>query len=206
MPKCLWRCRIIMFLFFCVATRGVGQNYTTPAPDGSPAATFAAHCVTSKFFQFGYKLPEDEELADLSLEPDGGVDPTHRTFVLFKSSRAYGISRDVIDVAAEDRRTANNPSAASWMRALHNLNTNRKDVPAQGEVEYLTIAGQDFARLRFQQSRDDGVITYEAAYAFGARGYVVFFMLGSVDQARLGLLEKTFDSFSPGTSLCSAPR
>jgi hypothetical protein len=198
-------CWAFLLLFFCVATRGAGQSYTTPAPDGSPSATFADHCVTSQFFQFSYKLPGDEELADLSLEPDGGADPTHRTFVLFKSFRAYGINRDVIDVAAEDRRAASDPSAASWMRALHNLNSHRKDVPAQGEVAYLTIAGQDFARLRFRQSRDDGVITYEAAYAFGTRGYVVFFILGSVDQARLGLLERTFDSFSSGTSICSAP-
>jgi hypothetical protein len=206
MPEHHWRHKAILFLSFCAAAHSVAQNHTTAAPDGSPAANFADHCAISKFFQFSLNLPQDEGLADLSLEPDGGADPTGRTFVLFKSFRAYGINRDVIDVAAEDRRAASDPSAASWMRALHNLNSHRKDVPSQGEVEYLTIAGQDFARLRFQQSRDDGVITYEAAYAFGIRGYVVFFMLGSVSQGRLGILEKTFDSFSSGTPHCGTPR
>jgi hypothetical protein len=66
------------------------------------------------------------------------------------------------------------PSAASWMRALYRWNTKRTDVPYQGNVESITIGRQQFSRLLFQQTRDDGLITYEAAYAIGIHGYVVY--------------------------------
>ena len=119
---------------------------------------------------------------DMDQAPNTGNDPTHRNYVLFMASRDRKLSQDVVDVAAEDRRSAADPSAASWMRALHHWNATRSDVPAQGEVGSISVGGQELSQLHFQQTRADGVVTYEAAYAFGVKGYVVYFIFGSVDQ------------------------
>ena len=182
------------------------QSLTTPAPDGTPGATFVQGCVTSHFFNFTYRLPDGMSLADMSRAPNGGNDPTGRNFVLFMAHRARGINQDVVNAAAEDRRQASDSSAASWMRALHNLNKRRQDIPTQGEVESVPIGDQQLARLRFQQSRDDGVITYESAYAIGVRGYVVYFIFGSIDQAALASLERSMGYFSAKDGACAVSK
>jgi hypothetical protein len=80
-------------------------------------------------------------LQDISSEPNGGNDPAGKTFILFEGNRANGTDHDVVDAGAEDRRTASDSSAASWMRALHHWNTKRTDVPYQAEVESFRISG-----------------------------------------------------------------
>jgi hypothetical protein len=142
---------------------------------------------------------------DISTAPNGGKDSTGRNFILFKAYRPRGINRDVIDAAAEDRTLASDPSAASWMRALHRWNAVRSDVPSQGEVESVMAGDQQFSRLRFQQSRNDGVITYETAYAIGAHGFVVYLIFGSTDQTALTSMERSIDTFSNKTDGCSLP-
>jgi hypothetical protein len=179
------------------------QVYTTSAPDGTPGITSVPGCATSQFFQFAYRLPEGMALQDMSHAPNGGEDPTHRNYVLFMASRARGVNQDVVDVAAEDRRSASDSSAASWMRALHNWNAKRSDVPMQGEVETVSVSGQDLSRLEFQQSRQDGVITYEAAYAFGVKGFVVYFIFGSISRSALDDLAKSIRSLSIGSGNCN---
>src|SRR5580658_2249270 len=179
------------------------QEYSTPAPDGTAGATFSQGCVTSRFFDFTFRVPSGMSFDDMSNAPNGGKDSTGLNFVIFMAHRDHGLNRDVINVAAEDRRSKSDPSAASWMRALHQLNTSRSDVPVQGEVESIPVGDQQVSRLRFQQSRNDGVITYEAAYAVGVRGYVVYFIFGSIDQAVLTSMEKSMDSFSTKIGACS---
>lgn len=183
----------------------LAQNFTTPAPDGMASANFTGKCVTSSFFAFSYRLPEGVSLDDMSTAPNGGVDPTHRNFVLFKAYHPRGANRDVVNAAAEDRRSASDQSASSWMRALHNWNATRKDVPKQGEVGTASIGTLVLAKLEFQQSRDDGAITYETAYAYATRGYVVYFIFGSVDKDALVQLEKSMESFSANPGACRAP-
>jgi len=193
----------LLALLLPAVTHCSAQNYSTLAPDGTPGATFAQGCVTSRFFNFAYRLPDGMSLADMSKSPNGGSDPTGKNFVLFMAHRARGINQDVVNSAAEDRRSAGDSSAASWIRALHNLNKTRPDVPEQGEVESISIGEQQLSRLRFQQSRDDGMITYESAYAFGVHGYVVYFIFGSVDQAALASLERSMGYFSVKGGTCA---
>jgi hypothetical protein len=184
----------------------IAQSYTTNAPDGTPGISFAHGCVSSPFFSFTYNLPDELTLEDMSHAPNGGNDPTHRAYALFMASRDRGINRDVVEAAAEDRRSATDSSAASWMRALHHANATRNDVPTQDEVETVSVGDQELSRLAFQQSRSDGVITYEVAYAFGVKGYVVFFILGSVDHGTLAGLEKSIQSLSFKPDGCGAAK
>ena len=179
------------------------QNYSTAAPDGAPSATISQDCVTSHFFSFTFRAPDGMDFDDISTVPNGGKDSTGRNVILFKAYRVRGANRDVIDAAAEDRRSANDSSAASWMRALHHWNATRSDVPSQGEVESVTAGDQQFSRLRFQQSRDDGVMTYETAYAIGVRGFVVYLIFGSTDQTVLTSMERSIGTFSNKTDACS---
>ncbi len=194
---------VIPFILLATSVFCSGQSYSTKAPDGSPAATIADTCVSSQFFSFTYSLPQGISLQDLSSEPNGGSDPTGKNFVLFKAYRDRDGKRDVIDAAAEDRRSSSDPSAASWMRALYRWNSKRTDVPYQGNVNSITIGRQQFSTLLFQQTRDDGVITYEAAYAIEIHGYVVYFIFGSVDQAILVSIERSIESFSPNGGACT---
>ena len=179
------------------------QNYSTAAPDGAPSATISQDCVTSHFFSFTFRAPDGMDFDDISTVPNGGKDSTGRNFILFKAYRVRGANRDVIDAAAEDRRSANDSSAASWMRALHHWNATRSDVPSQGEVESVTAGDQQFSRLRFQQSREYGVMTYETAYAIGVRGFVVYLIFGSTDQTVLTSMERSIGTFSNKTDACS---
>ncbi len=194
----------VLPVLLALVVPGSAQSYTAKAPDGTPGATFAKDCVASTFFNFSYRLPQGMSLQDMSGEPKGGNDPTGKNFILFTAHRSRGIDFDVVDAAAEDRRSTTDPSAASWIRALHHWNTNRSDVPDQGDVESITIGDQLFSRLRFRQSRNDGVITYEAAYAIGVRGFVVYFIFGSVDENALKLIEESMQSFSSGSESCTA--
>jgi hypothetical protein len=195
-----------LYLFGFSTAYCFGQTFTAPAPDGTPGIAISQGCLSSRFFEFTYRLPEGMSLSDMSEEPNGGKDPTGRGFVLFKAYKANDKNRDVVDAAAEDRRSAKDSSAASWIRALHRWNATRADVPKQDDVESTKLGAQEFSRLRFQQSRDDGVITYEAAYAIGVRGYVIFFILGSVDQRGLTALEESMKSLSTGNGACSTAK
>lgn len=198
------RLSAVLFLLLYAIVQSAAQVLTKPAPDGTPSATFDQDCVTSKFFDFTYRLPSGMSLDDMSNAPNGGDDPTHKNFVIFMAHRNRGINRDVVNAAAEDRRSTSDPRAASWIRALHNMNESRTDVPFQGKIEPISLGNQQFYRLRFQQSRGDGVLTYEAAYGTGVRGYVLYFILGSVIQAELATLEKSLDSFSSKADSCQA--
>lgn len=180
------------------------QNYTTVAPDGSPAAKFSNDCVSSNFFGFSYRVPKGMKFDDMSTAPNGGIDPSGKNFVIFKAYSPRGSNRDVVNAAAEDRRATADPSAESWMRALHRWNASRADVLRQGDVETVKVGEVQFARLRFEQSRYDGVITYEAAYAVGAQGYVVYLILGSTDQSGLDSIEKSIGSFSQRIGECTS--
>jgi hypothetical protein len=192
-----------IFLLLLLLSPCAAQDYTTAAPDGTPSATSVQGCISSSFFGFSYRLPEGMVLDDMSSAPNGGIDPTHKNFILFKAYRARSINRDVVDAAAEDRRSATDPSPESWMRTLHHWNSTRSDVRNQGDVESVTVGEQQFSRLRFHQLRDDGVITYETAFAIGTRGYVVYFILGSTDQVALALMEKSFETFSAEHAPCA---
>jgi hypothetical protein len=181
----------VMVLF---VARGQSQTLTTPAPDKMPAAEFNLGCVTSHFFHFTFQIPEGMGFEDLSAEPNKGIDPTHRNFIIFKAFKRRGSNQDVISVAAEDRNSAADSSAASWMRALHNWNATRADVVSQDAVESVPHPVQDLARLHFRQSRADEVLTYESAWAFGVKGYVEYFILGSVDRDTLQALDDAMGS------------
>ena len=196
---------LISLILFGVMPLCKAQNYSTAAPDGTPAATFSHGCVTSHFFSFTFRAPDGMDFDGMSTAPNDGKDSTGRNVILFKAYRPRGDNRDVIDAAAEDRRLASDSSAASWMRALHRWNANRSDVPSQGEVESVTAGDQQFSRLHFQQSRDDGVSTYETAYAIGVRGFVVYLIFGSTDQTVLTSMERSIDTFSTKTDACSLP-
>jgi hypothetical protein len=193
---------LVLLLVVGVSTSSSAQNFTTPAPDGSTSATFAADCVSSRFFDFSLRVPERMSFDDQPKAPESGKDDTRLNFVIFTAHRPHGANKDVVVAAAEDRRSAPDSGAASWMRALHDLNTTRSDVPTQGEVESVSAGDQKFSRLRFQQKREDGVITYQSAYAVGVRGYVIYFVFGSVDQNTLHSMEESMNSFTTKVGAC----
>jgi hypothetical protein len=107
-------------------------------------------------------------------------------------------NRDVINAAASYRGNTPDPSAASFLRALHYAHESKKDIVSQGEVESITINNQQFASLRYQQARDAGIVTYESAYAASIHKFVVFFIFGSIKAADLANLEQSMQSFAVG--------
>jgi hypothetical protein len=104
-------------------------------------------------------------------------------------------NRDVVNVAASYRANTPDPSAASFLRALRHANEAQTDIRNQGQVTSLLIDGQEFASLRYQQIRDDGEITYESAFATAIRGFVVFFVFGSVSNDSLAQMQQSMQTF-----------
>lgn len=184
----------------------LAQSFSALAPDGRPAAVITSGCATSKFFGFSYRLPEEMSPEDLSPMPGGGRDPSGNDFVLFKASRGRRLpdfNRDVLTAAASYRGNTPDPSAASFLRALRHANEEQPDIQGQGEITPLVLNHQQFATLRYQQIRDDGAITYESAYAAAMRGFVVYFVFGSIRSDSLAQMEKSIQTFSMSDH-CSA--
>lgn len=178
------------------------QIYTSKTPDGTQAATFDHGCIKSHYYHFSFKLPADMSLMDLTDTPYAQPDPTGKLYVIFQSDRRDGKNSDVLDVAAQYADTLAVANAESWMKSLHAMNDTRKDVPSQGEIEPVTLSGQQFYRLHYQQKRDDGIIIYEVVYAYGIRNNVVFFIFGSADSVTLQTMEKSMQTFSLNDESC----
>lgn len=172
------------------------------AENGPQALTIAQGCVTSRYFDFSYRLPEGMKAQQIPNAPPAAGAP--RPVMLFVTYRDRGPHRDVAVATAEELRGEKEPSAAKWMDRLREANAGREGVVNQSSLASETVNGQKFWSLTFQQVREDGSVVNEAVYATALRGYVVSFTFGSAAQPELAAMAQSIQSFEPSATGCGA--
>lgn len=199
MPAWPLKTNLLAILFAGVSC--AAQTYSGQAPDRTSAALISNGCVVSKYFGFSYLLPDG--MLPQEIPASSRNDPSGEDFVLFMATRTRKLpdfNHDVLDAAAEYRAGGRDAGAAGFLRALKKANEAEPDIESQGDVHLTTLNNQEFANLLYKQRRDDGTITYESAYAIALRGYVVYFVFASISANDLAGLERSMQSFRPGSA------
>lgn len=178
----------------------LNQTSGTPGPDGKPVAIVSNGCVFSQYFGFSLRLPAGMTSASLSALPAGGININPTDLVLFVADRGYQIPNytdDVVEAAVEYRGQGADASASNFLLQLRN----RPAVPNGtlfADFDSAEFGAQRFARLPFQQTMPDGLVTYESIDAAQIRGYVVYFIFRSLDPDALARLEQSMATFAQG--------